>query len=168
MTRLRRRHAARRVIAMSVAAAALAGCGSSGPSGQVATPRTNARWLLLRNCVMKTATVGLDNEVVQNGTTAMRVYRNDDLIAGVNDERTFASAEAAAKRHQVPAGAAPSRQKTASWLAIGNVTYFFSYTSTPAEVDRMTACLTSAYAGRPKWPANVPLNGLSSPGSPYS
>jgi hypothetical protein len=43
---------------------------------------------------------------------------------GVGYERTFANAEAAAKRHQVPADAAPSRQKTGDWLAISNVAYF--------------------------------------------
>jgi hypothetical protein len=117
---------------------------------------------------MKTATVGLDNEAVSNRTTAIRIYRNDSLIVGVNFEATFATAEAAAKRHQVPAGAAPSRQKTASWLAIGNVAYFFTYSTTPAEVDRLTGCLTTTYTASPKWPANVPLNKLSSPDSPYS
>lgn len=169
MTHLRQGPRTRCAIAILAAAAALAGCGSSRPSRRAETSGTDAQWLLLRNCVMRTATVGLDNEIVRNSTTAIRVYRINDLIAGVNYERTFANAEADAKRHQVPAGAAPSRQQTGSWLAISNVAYFFSYTSTtPAEIDRLTACLTGTYPGRPKWPANVPLSKLSSPDSPYS
>jgi hypothetical protein len=156
------------VFAGLVAVAALAGCGSSGPSHGAGSSGTDAHWALLRNCLMKTATVGLDNEVVRNRTRAIRIYRNDTLIVGVSYEGTFASAEAAARRHQVPAGSAPSQQKTASWLAISNVSYFLSYAITPAEVDRLTACLTTVYAGRPRWPANVPLSELSSPGSPYS
>jgi hypothetical protein len=54
------------------------------------------------------------------------------------------------------------------WLAISNVAYFFSLASTPAEVDRVTSCLTKAYPGKPKWPANVSLSTLSSPESPYT
>jgi hypothetical protein len=86
----------------------------------------------------------------------------------VRYEGTFANAEAVAKRHQVPADAPPSRKKTGGWLAISNVAYFFSFASTPAEVDRVTACLTKTYPGKPKWPANVSLSTLSSPESPYT
>lgn len=156
------------MIAILVAAAALPACGSSALSRGSETPRTDARWSLVRNCVMHTASLALDNEVVSNSTRAIRVYRVNVLIAGINYDGTFANAEAAAKRHQVPANAAPSTQTTGSWLAISNVTYFFSFRSAPAEIDRVTACLTSTYPGRPKWPANVPLSTLSSPDSPYT
>jgi len=84
------------VMAILVAAAALAACGSSGPSRRTETARTDARWSALRNCVMSTAGVGIDNEVVSNSTRAIRVYRVTDLVAGVNYEGTFANAEAAA------------------------------------------------------------------------
>jgi hypothetical protein len=117
---------------------------------------------------MNSASLGIDDEVVSSRTRAIRVYRVNDLVAGITYEGTFANAEAAAKHHQVPADAAPSRQKTGGWLAISNVAYFFSFESAPDEIDRVTACLRKAYPGRPKWPANVPLSTLSSPESPYT
>ena len=156
------------MIAILVAAAAPAACGSSGLSRRTETPRTDGRWSLLRNCVMNTTGLGIDNEVVSNSTGAIRVYRDSDLLAGINYEGTFANAEAAARLHQVPSGAAPSRQKTGGWLAISDVAYFFSFASTTPEIDRVTACLSRTYSGRPKWPANVPLSTLSSPASPYT
>jgi hypothetical protein len=112
--------------------------------------------------------LAFNDEVVTSRAQAIRVYRLNDLVAGVSYEGTFAHAEAAAKRHQVPADAPASRQKTGGWLAIGNVAYFFSFASTPPEVDRVTACLTKTYPGKPKWPANVALSTLSSPESPYT
>lgn len=117
---------------------------------------------------MYSANLAIDDEVVRNGTRTIRVYRINDLVAGLSDEGTFAHAEAQAKRHQVPADSAPSVQKTGSWLAIGGVAYFFSFTSTPDEIDRVTACLSRVYLGAPKWPANVALSTLSSPQSPYT
>ncbi len=168
MTQLRPGPRTRSVGTILAAVAALAACGSSGLSRRTETPKTDARWSVLRNCVTNSAGLALDDEVVSNRTTAIRVDRGSDLVSGITYEGTFANAEAAAKRHKVPAGAAPSQQKTASWLAISNVAYFFSFASTPAEVDRVTACLRRSYPDKPKWPANVPLSTLSSPQSPYS
>jgi len=137
-------------------------------SRRAETTKTDARWSVLRNCVMNSANLAINDEVVTRSTRAIHVYRLNDLVATIAYEGVFANAEAAAKRHQVPADAAPSRQKTGGWLAISNVAYFFSFASTPPEIDRVTACLSSTYPGRPKWPANVPLSTLSSPGSPYA
>jgi hypothetical protein len=154
------------MIAILVTAAGLAACGSSGLSGRAGTHRTDGRWSLLRNCVMNTTGVAIDNEVARDSTRAIRVDGNDDLIAGINYEGTFANAEAAARRHRVPTGAAPSRQKTGGWLAISNVAYFLSFASTPPEIDRVTACLSRTYPSRPRWPANVPLSTLGTPARP--
>jgi hypothetical protein len=118
--------------------------------------------------VVNSSGIAFDDEIVTGGTRALRVYRLNVLVAGVRYAGTFANAEAAAKRHQVPAGPAPSRQKTGAWLAVSNVAYFFSFASAPPEVDRVAACLVKTYLGRPKWPPNVSLRTLSSPESPYT
>lgn len=168
MTRLRRESKTRCVIAIVVAVPALAGCGSAGLSGHAETGKTDARWSVLRNCVMNSASLAFNDEVVNGRTKAIRVYHGNDLVAGITYEATSTNAEEAAKRHQAPAGAAPSQQKTGSWLAISNVAYFFSLRITPAETDRVTACLSKTYRGEPRWPVNVPLSTLSSSDSPYT
>jgi hypothetical protein len=168
LKRLRPKSKVRCVIASLIAVPALAACGSAEPSHRVDTSKTDAHWSVLHNCVANSSDLAFDDEVVISRTRGIRVYRLNDLVAGVSYEATFANAEAAAKRHQAPADTPPSRQKTGGWLAISNVAYFFSLASTPAEVDRVTSCLTKAYPGKPKWPANVSLSTLSSPESPYT
>jgi hypothetical protein len=168
LNRLRPKSRTRWAIAILIAVPALAACGSEGPSHRVATSTTDAHWSVLHNRVANSSGLAFNDEVITSRTRAIRVYRLNDLVAGIRYEGTFANAEAVAKRHQVPADAPPSRKKTGGWLAISNVAYFFSFASTPAEVDRVTACLTKTYPGKPKWPANVSLSTLSSPESPYT
>jgi hypothetical protein len=168
LKRLRPKSNTRCVIAILIAIPALAGCGSAEPSHRVDTPRTDAHWSVLHNCVANSSALAFNDQVVTSRTRAIRVYRLNDLVAGIRYEGTFANAEVAAQRHQVSADAPPGRQKTGGWLAISNVAYFFSFASTPAEVDRVTACLTKTYPGKPKWPADVSLSTLSSPESPYT
>ena len=157
----------RRGVAVSITAVAVAACGSSAMSHRAGMPKIDVAWSALRVCVMNSASVPLDGEVARVGTRTIRVYdAYDHLVAGINYERTFAHAEAQAKRHQVPAGSAPSKQKTGSWLAIGNVAYFFSFMSTPSEIHVVTACLAKTYSHAPKWPPNVALGTLSN--SPFT
>lgn len=68
----------------------------------------------------------------------------------------------------MPAGSAPSKQKTGGWLAIGNVAYFLSFMSTPPKIHLVIGCLAKAYSHAPKWPANVALGILTSASSPYT
>jgi len=147
-----------------ITAVAVGACGSSGMSHSAGTPGIDAAWSALRVCVLDSAS--LNGEVARVGTRTIRVYSRDDLVARITYEGTFAQAEAQAKRHQVPAGSAPSRQKTGSWLAIGNVAYGFSLLSTPSETHLVIGCLAKTYSHASKWPPNVALGTLSN--SPFT
>jgi hypothetical protein len=116
---------------------------------------TDTAWSALSFCVLDRASWSSYGEVARAGTETIRVYTDEGLVAGINYEGTFAHAEAQAKRHQVPAGSAPSKQKTGSWLAIGNVAYFFSLMSTLPETHPVAACLAKMYSDAPKWPPDV-------------
>jgi len=154
------------IVAVLITAVAAGACGSSGMSHRAGMPGTDTAWSALRVCVLDRASFPASGEVAREGTRTIRVYSRNDLLAGIIYEGTFAHAEAQAKRHQVPAGSAPSKEKTGSWLAIGNVAYFFSLMGTPPEMHLVIACLAKTYSHAPKWPPNVALGTLSN--SPFT
>jgi hypothetical protein len=174
MRRDSRRGRAVAVQSLSLALAALVGVvvlstgAFSGTAGASSAPKPDTHWSALGSC-LKSSARPLRNNVVFNAPGSVRVYQAPPegfFLAGITYDGTFARAEAQAKRmKRVTKGVAPIK-RTGGGLAIGNVSFFFTFAVSTPDVEAIAKCLGKTYPRAPKWPASLKLSSLAT-GPPW-
>ncbi len=149
----------------SVVALVLVGGMVAASGSGASTPKFDARWSALQTCLTNTEHGSLSNGIHPDGFVAttspghLQLEGPGGFAAALIYEGTFSNAETQAKRtkeHLHPA-IPPGH---GAGFTVGNVTFYFTTLSATVQEEVLTSCLTTTYAGQPRWPARLNLNTL--------